>query len=62
MSGTDLIVAAPWIIFAVVLATIFIFLLRARRASRPDRHQPAPGPPPKEEKRCPPQNNETPPP
>ena len=34
MTGADLIVAAPWIIFAVVLATICIFLLRARRASR----------------------------
>jgi hypothetical protein len=59
MTKTDLIVAAPWIIFAVVLAAIFVFLLRSRRASRPDRHKPAHGPPQKEE-RCPPQNNETP--
>jgi hypothetical protein len=59
MTGTDLIVAAPWIIFAVVLATICVFLLRSRRASRPDRHKPTSEPPQKEE-RCPQQNNETP--
>jgi hypothetical protein len=58
MTGADLIVAAPWIIFAVALAAICIFLFRSRRASRPDRGKPADGPPPKEE-RCPPQNDET---
>jgi hypothetical protein len=58
MTGADLIVAAPWIIFAVVLATICIFLFRSRRASRPARRKPAGGPPPEEE-RCPPQNDET---
>jgi hypothetical protein len=46
MTGIDLIVAAPWIIFAVVLATICIFLLRARRASGRDRHEPIQDPNP----------------
>jgi hypothetical protein len=54
MTGIDLFVAAPWIIFAVVLATICIFLIRARRASRPDRQEPdqdpPPDPPPEEER------------
>jgi hypothetical protein len=40
MTGSDLIVAAPWIVFAVVLAIVCIFLLRSRRASRPDRQEP----------------------
>ena len=40
MTGIDLIVAAPWIIFAVVLATMCIFLLRARHASRHDHPEP----------------------
>jgi hypothetical protein len=44
MTGIDLIVAAPWIIFAVVLATICIFLLRSRRAFRRDRQEPAQDP------------------
>jgi hypothetical protein len=57
MTRVDLIVAAPWVIFAVVLATICIFLFRSRRGSRPDRRKPAGGPPPEE--RCPPQNDET---
>ncbi len=41
MTGVDLIVAAPWIIFAVVLATICVSLLRARHASRRDHPEPA---------------------
>jgi hypothetical protein len=41
MSGIDLIVAAPWIIFAAGLVTICIFLLRSRRAAGPDRPEPA---------------------
>jgi hypothetical protein len=40
MTGVDLIVAAPWIIFAVVLATICVSLFRSRRAFRPDREVP----------------------
>jgi hypothetical protein len=44
MTGVDLIVAAPWIIFAVVLATICIFLLRARHAPRRDHPEPAQDP------------------
>ena len=40
MTGIDLIVAAPWIVFAVGLVIIVIFLLRSRRASRPDRPEP----------------------
>jgi hypothetical protein len=55
MAGIDLIVAAPWIILAVALATICIFLLRSRRLSRPDRQEPAQHPHPEEE-RCPQQN------
>ena len=35
MTGTDLIVLAPWVVFAVALATIFLFLLRAHRAPGP---------------------------
>jgi hypothetical protein len=46
MTGTDLIVVAPWIIFAAALTVVCIRLLRARRASR---HQ-APEPQPE---RCP---------
>ncbi len=33
MTGTDLIVLAPWIAFAVGLAAICLLLLRSRRAS-----------------------------
>jgi hypothetical protein len=58
MTGADLIVAAPWIVFAVVLATICIFLFRSRRASRLDRRKPARDPAQKEGQ-CPPQNDET---
>ena len=35
MTGTDLIVLAPWIAFTVGLAAICLLLLRARRASSP---------------------------
>jgi hypothetical protein len=34
MTGTDLIVVAPWIIFAAALTVVCIRLFRARRASR----------------------------
>jgi hypothetical protein len=44
MTGSDLLVAAPWIVFAVLLAAICIFLLRSRRASRPDRRKPPQNP------------------
>ena len=39
MTGTDLIVAAPWIAFGAVLAAVCWLLLRSRRASwrRPGR-------------------------
>ncbi len=33
MTGTDLIVLAPWIVFAAGLAVIGVLLLRSRRAS-----------------------------
>ena len=33
MTGIDLIVAAPWIIFAIGLATMSILLMRSRRAA-----------------------------
>lgn len=35
MTGTDLIVLAPWVVFAVALATICLLLLRAHRGSGP---------------------------
>jgi hypothetical protein len=44
MTGTDLIVLAPWIAFAVGLATICLLLLRSRSASgsqQPPRSGPA---------------------
>jgi hypothetical protein len=34
MTGTDLIVAAPWIIFAAALTVVCIRLFHARRTSR----------------------------
>jgi hypothetical protein len=34
MTGSDLILVAPWIIFAVCLAVLCARLLRARRAAR----------------------------
>jgi hypothetical protein len=44
MTGTDLIVLAPWIAFVVGLAVICLVLLRSRRASRPRRSpRPVPG-------------------
>jgi hypothetical protein len=44
MTGTDLIVLAPWIAFGVGLAAICLLLLRSRRASgsqQPPRSGPA---------------------
>jgi hypothetical protein len=46
MTGTDLIVLAPWIVFVAGLAVICILLLRSRRASgsgRASGARPAPG-------------------
>jgi hypothetical protein len=64
MTGTDLIVLAPWIVFIAGLAVICVLLLRSRRASgsRPQRpprsardvpasREPASGPDP-QETRC----------
>jgi len=34
MTGSDLIVAAPWIVFGVALLGLCVSLLRSRRASR----------------------------
>jgi len=48
MTGTDLIVLAPWIVFIAGLAVICVLLLRSRRASgsRPERPpRSAPGAP-----------------
>jgi hypothetical protein len=43
MTGSDLIVLAPWLVFGVALAVICVQLFRSRRESR--RHQrPSPGP------------------
>jgi hypothetical protein len=56
MTGTDLIVLAPWVVFAVALATICLLLLRARRASgarRSRRARPDP-----QEAKCPENNAE----
>jgi hypothetical protein len=59
MTGTDLIVLAPWIVFAVGLAAICLLLLRSRRASgaqhRGRRRDPPAGSNP-EETRCPKNN------
>jgi hypothetical protein len=43
MTGTDLIVLAPWIVFIAGLAVICVLLLRSRRASgsRPQRPPPS---------------------
>ena len=59
MTGTDLIVLAPWIAFAVGLAAIGLLLLRSRRATGPPprgqrRGSPAVSNP--EETRCPEKN------
>lgn len=43
MTGNNLIVAAPWIIFGAGLSLVWIRLLRSRHASR---HQPERSPPP----------------
>jgi len=46
MTGTDLIVLAPWIVFVAGLAVICILLLRSRRPSgsgRASGSRPAPG-------------------
>jgi hypothetical protein len=46
MTGTDLIVLAPWIVFVAGLTVICILLLRSRRASgsgRASGSRPAPG-------------------
>ncbi len=59
MTGTDLIVLAPWIAFAVGLAAICLFLLRSRRATGPRARGPGPGLPAvsnSEETRCPEKN------
>ena len=68
MTGTDLIVLAPWVVFAVALATICLLLLRAhrrpgpRRARRAHRSRrspptsPDPADPDSQETRCPESN------
>jgi hypothetical protein len=59
MTGIDLIVLAPWIVFAVGLAVIGLLLLRSRRASGPRPRGRRPGPPAvsnPEETRCPEKN------
>jgi hypothetical protein len=62
MTGTDLIVLAPWIVFIAGLAIICVLLLRSRRASgsrprRPPRS--APGAPAGREPVIPPDPQET---
>ena len=37
MTGSDLIVLAPWLVFAVGLAVVCLLLLRSTRASGPRR-------------------------
>jgi hypothetical protein len=37
MISTDLIVAAPWIVFGAALVAVCVQLLRSRRAERPAR-------------------------
>lgn len=39
MTASDLIVAAPWIIFGVCLAVMFVRMRRARRSSSARRKQ-----------------------
>ena len=59
MTGTDLIVLAPWIVFAVGLAAICLLLLRSRRASGAQHRGRRRGPPAgsnPEETRCPKNN------
>jgi len=40
MTGADLIVLAPWLVFAVGLAVVCLLLLRSSRASGPRRPSP----------------------
>jgi hypothetical protein len=42
MTGSDLIVAAPWILFAIGLAVIYVRLRRARHAGRQPPRQSGP--------------------
>jgi hypothetical protein len=56
MTGTDLIVVAPWIIFAAGLSIVCIRLLRARRASGRHAAKPPPRPSHPQEARCPNKN------
>ena len=59
MTGTELIVLAPWIVFAVGLAVICLLLLRSRRVSGPRTRGRRPGPSAvsnPEETRCPEKN------
>ncbi len=59
MTGIDLIVLAPWLVFAVGLAVICLLLLRSHRASGPWPRGRRPGPPAvpnPEETRCPEKN------
>ena len=61
MTGTDLIVLAPWIVFASGLAVICLLLLRSPRASGPQPPGRRPGPPAvsnPEETRCPEKNSQ----
>ena len=44
MTGSDLIVLAPWLVFAVGLAVVCLLLLRSTRASGPRRSFGRPGP------------------
>jgi hypothetical protein len=41
MTGADLIVLAPWLVFAVGLAVVCLLLIRSNRASGPRRPSPA---------------------
>jgi hypothetical protein len=45
MTGTDLIVLAPWIVFIAGLAVICVLLLRSRRASGSGPQRPPPSAP-----------------
>jgi len=41
MTGSDLLVLAPWIVFAVALAAICVLLLRSRHESRARHRRPS---------------------
>jgi hypothetical protein len=56
MTGSDLIVVAPWIIFAAGLSIVCIRLLRARRASGRHAAKPPPRPSHPQEAQCPNKN------